>query len=85
MIIATAFERSAVAFVCPYVIPIIIIQMHKLMEIENNKDLYEAPSTRVMELKIEGIICSSGLNDPTDYSNGSGPFSFQLLSENSRL
>ena len=46
------------------------------MEIKKNKELYEAPSTRVMELKFEGIICQSGLNDPTDYIPGNDPFAF---------
>lgn len=27
------------------------------------KETYEAPSTQVLEIKTEGIICGSGLND----------------------
>ncbi len=46
------------------------------MEIKKNKELYEAPSTRVFEVKIEGVICQSGLNDPTDYIPGDDPFQF---------
>ena len=46
------------------------------MEIKKNKELYDAPSTRVMELKFEGIICQSGLNDPTDYPGAPDPFVF---------
>ena len=30
------------------------------MEIKKNKELYDAPSTRVFEVKIEGVICQSG-------------------------
>lgn len=30
------------------------------MEIKKNKELYDAPSAIVMELKFEGIICQSG-------------------------
>ena len=41
-----------------------------------HKDLYEAPSTRVFEMKIEGVICQSGLYDPTDYIHGDDPFNF---------
>ena len=41
------------------------------MEIKKNKELYEAPSTRVFEVKIEGVICQSlpegALQDPNDY------------------
>ena len=29
------------------------------MEIKNNKEPYDAPSTQVIELKFEGIICQS--------------------------
>lgn len=29
------------------------------MEIKNNKELYEAPSTMVFEVKQEGVICAS--------------------------
>ena len=45
------------------------------MEIKNNKELYEAPSTRVFEVKQEGVICGS-LTDPDDYNNGGDPFAF---------
>jgi hypothetical protein len=34
-------------------------------------EFYEAPTTTVVELKFEGIICQSG-GDPQDYSD---PFS----------
>ena len=44
------------------------------MEIKKNKELYDAPSIRVVDLKIEGIICGSGLDDPSDYLNGGDPF-----------
>lgn len=30
------------------------------MEIEKNKELYDAPSTNVVEVNSEGIICQSG-------------------------
>ena len=32
------------------------------MEIKNNKVLYDAPSMLVFEVKIEGVICESGVN-----------------------
>ena len=45
------------------------------MEIKNNKELYETPSTRVFEVKTKGVICQS-LTDPTDYPGGVDPFAF---------
>ena len=30
------------------------------MEIKKHKELYDAPSTRVFEVKTEGVICTSG-------------------------
>ena len=45
------------------------------MEIKKHKELYDAPSTRVFEVKTEGVICTSGLlDDPSDYLNGGDPF-----------
>ena len=50
------------------------------MEIKKNKDLYDAPSMRVFEAKIEGIVCQSAplwvLEKPADYENGGDPFNF---------
>lgn len=62
-------------FICPCVNQDLIIQIHKLMEIKKNKELYDAPSTRVFEVKIEGVICQSGpLNNEgaafDDYQDG---------------
>ena len=34
------------------------------MEIKNNKELYEAPSVQMFEVKTEGVICASGGNYP---------------------
>ena len=47
------------------------------METKHN-ELYEAPETRVMELKFEGIICQSNGNVPGSdpYTPGGDPFSF---------
>ena len=45
------------------------------MEIKKNKELYDAPSTKVFEVKTEGVICQS-LTDPTDYPGGVDPFAF---------
>lgn len=42
----------------------------------NNKEHYEAPSTEVLEVKQEGIICASGLDSPSNYPNGVDPFNF---------
>ena len=47
----------------------------QIMETKH-KELYDAPSTRVFEMKIEGVICQSGLDDPTDYIPGDDPFKF---------
>ena len=30
-----------------------------LMEIKKNKELYDAPSTMIFEVKQEGVICAS--------------------------
>ena len=46
------------------------------MEIKKNKELYEVPSIMIFEVKQEGVICASGLNDPTDYIPGDDPFDF---------
>ena len=50
------------------------------MEIKKNKELYDAPSTIVFEVKTEGVICISGLNgqldDPDDYLLDDDPFAF---------
>ena len=35
------------------------------MEIKKNKELYDAPSTLVFEVKTEGFICQSGNVDAT--------------------
>ena len=42
----------------------------------NKKKLYLSPEVKTFEVKIEGIICQSGLNDPTDYTPGGDPFAF---------
>ena len=34
-----------------------------------HKDLYDAPSTQVFEVKTEGVICTSGLRDSYGNSN----------------
>ena len=34
------------------------------MEIKNNKELYEAPSIQMFEVKTEGVICASPDNYP---------------------
>ena len=50
------------------------------MEIKKNKELYDAPSTRVFEVKTEGVICTSGLlDDPTDYLPGEDPFAISII------
>ncbi len=38
-----------------------------------SKNLYEAPSITIVEVKQKGVICNS-LPDPTDYNNGGNPF-----------
>ena len=40
------------------------------------KEFYEAPTTDVVEVKQEGIICASGLDSPNGYPNGVDPFNF---------
>ena len=45
----------------------------------NYKELYETPSAIVVDVKMEGVICQSGLNgfdNPADYINGGDPFAF---------
>ena len=41
-----------------------------------HKEYYKSPKTEVLELMEEGVICQSGLNDPTDYIPGDDPFLF---------
>ena len=45
-----------------------------------NKEFYEAPSTTVVEVKCEGVVCASGnpngFDNPTNYLNGGDPFVF---------
>lgn len=43
--------------------------------VTKDKELYEAPTTEVVELAIHGIICASqrGIYDPNDYENGGDP------------
>lgn len=44
-----------------------------------DKSFYEAPSITIVEVKIEGVICQSGLNkldNPADYLDGGDPFVF---------
>ena len=38
------------------------------MEIKKNKELYDAPSTLVFEVKTEGIICVSGTPTLQEYN-----------------
>ena len=39
------------------------------------KQFYEKPSMQVFELKQQPtLLAGSGLNDPTDYSDGGDPF-----------
>lgn len=47
---------------------LISLKNHKLM---NEKKLYESPATEVLELKSEGIICTSNPGDsPEDLGGG---------------
>lgn len=43
------------------------------MKIKNKKELYDAPSMHIFEVKTEGVICASG--DPQNYTN---PFGDEL-------
>ena len=39
-----------------------------------HKDLYDAPSMLVFEVKTEGVICTSGIPDPLDpFTPGGDP------------
>ena len=40
------------------------------------KETYEAPQVEILEVKSEGIICASGLNNPANYPGGGDPFGF---------
>jgi len=45
------------------------------IKIKQMKKLYEKPSMRVFDLKQQPqLLAGSGLNDPTDYSDGGDPF-----------
>ena len=62
-------------FVCLCVYPNLIKQKHMYMETKH-KELYKSPQVAVLELMEEGVICTSGLDDPNDYNNGGDPFAF---------
>ncbi len=51
---------------------------NQTIEKMGTKELYEAPSTLVVEVKQEGVICASSnpLTNPDDYNNGVDPFGF---------
>lgn len=38
------------------------------------KKSYEVPSILLVEVRAEGVICQSGLEDPSDYLPGTDPF-----------
>lgn len=44
------------------------------------KELYESPTTAIVDVRVEGIICQSGIPDalcaPEDYELGADPFNF---------
>ena len=40
------------------------------------KERYSAPEVAVLEMENEGVICASGLNNPSDYPGGVDPFNF---------
>ena len=46
----------------------------------NKKELYFSPEADVFEVKTEGVICQSlvedALPDPNDYIDGGDPFAF---------
>ena len=41
---------------------------------KEDKLIYEAPTSSVFEVKVEGVICTSGLDNPNDYPGGGNPF-----------
>ena len=43
---------------------------------KNNKERYEAPEVETVEIKAEGMVCASGLSNPTDYPGTMDPFNF---------
>jgi hypothetical protein len=49
------------------------INLIQILIMKENKELYDAPTLTVVELKQEGVICASG--DPIPYSN---PFGDEL-------
>ena len=58
-------------YICVFEQNKLIINNH--METKH-KDLYDAPSTRVFEVKTEGVICTSGIPDPLDpFTPGGDP------------
>ena len=64
------FKRSAAAFRVPTRQSESNHTKHKLMKIKNKKELYDAPSMHIFEVKTEGVICASG--DPQNYTNPFG-------------
>ena len=42
---------------------------------------YDTPSTDVLDVRPEGVICTSGggLNNPGSYDNGGDPFGAMML------
>lgn len=43
---------------------------------------YTPPTSKVMEVKFEGVICQSGgINNPDDYTPGPDPFAASALLE----
>lgn len=36
--------------------------------------MYETPSTEVVEVNCQSIVCQSSLDDLTNYGNGGNPF-----------
>ena len=68
------FKRSAAVFRVPTRQTESNHTKHKLMKIKYKKELYDAPSMHIFEVKTEGVICASG--DPQDYDN---PFGDQLI------
>ena len=46
------------------------------MEKTQDKEKYMTPEVAVFEIKPEGLVCTSGMNNPSGYPGSPDPFGF---------
>ena len=49
---------------------------NKIMEKTQDKEKYMTPEVAVFEIKPEGLVCTSGMNNPSGYPGSPDPFGF---------